>query len=40
VPELAKVKVLDLVDIDSGHWPMITRPAELARLLAAAAPEV
>lgn len=37
LPELAKAKKLDLVDIDSGHWPMITRPAELARLLAAAA---
>jgi pimeloyl-ACP methyl ester carboxylesterase len=37
LPELTKVKKLDLVDIDSGHWPMITRPAELARLLAAAA---
>ena len=35
LPELAKVKTLDLVDIDSGHWPMFTRPAELARLLAA-----
>ena len=39
-PELAKVKHLDLVDIDSGHWPMVTRPDELARLLAAAAAEV
>jgi pimeloyl-ACP methyl ester carboxylesterase len=39
VPELAKARHLDLVDIGSGHWPMITRPAELARLLAAAAPE-
>ncbi|MFD5408195.1 alpha/beta hydrolase, partial [Streptomyces griseorubiginosus] len=28
---------LDFVDIDSGHWPMFTKPAELARLLAAAA---
>ena len=37
LPELAKAKKLDLVDIDSGHWPMITRPAELAQLLAAAA---
>ena len=37
LPELAKAGKLDLVDIDSGHWPMITRPAELARLLAAAA---
>ncbi|RVX40369.1 pimeloyl-ACP methyl ester carboxylesterase [Nonomuraea polychroma] len=39
VPELAKAKHLDLVDIDSGHWPMITQPAELARLLAVAALE-
>jgi pimeloyl-ACP methyl ester carboxylesterase len=37
VPELAKAKHVELVDIDSGHWPMVTRPAELARLLAAAA---
>jgi pimeloyl-ACP methyl ester carboxylesterase len=36
-PELAAAKHLELVDIDSGHWPMFTRPAELARLLAAAA---
>jgi pimeloyl-ACP methyl ester carboxylesterase len=36
-PELARAKHVDLVDIDSGHWPMLTRPAELARLLAAAA---
>lgn len=36
VPELARVKRLDLVDIDSGHWPMLTRPAELARILAEA----
>ncbi|MCW2700835.1 MAG: hypothetical protein JWQ45_2370 [Blastococcus sp.] len=37
LPELATVEHLDLVDIHSGHWPMVTRPAELARLLAAAA---
>ena len=36
VPELAKAKHLDFVDIDSGHWPMISKPSELARLLAAA----
>lgn len=36
VPELAKAKHVDFVDIDSGHWPMLTRPVELARLLAAA----
>jgi pimeloyl-ACP methyl ester carboxylesterase len=40
LPELAKTKRLDLVDIDSGHWPMVTKPAELARLLAAAAAEL
>ncbi|HLL64638.1 MAG TPA: alpha/beta hydrolase [Micromonosporaceae bacterium] len=34
LPELAKAKHVDLVDIDSGHWPMLTRPAELARILA------
>jgi pimeloyl-ACP methyl ester carboxylesterase len=39
VPELAKAKHLELVDIDSGHWPMFTRPVELAKLLAAAATE-
>ena len=37
VPELARTRRLDLVDLDSGHWPMFTRPAELARLLSAAA---
>jgi pimeloyl-ACP methyl ester carboxylesterase len=37
LPELAKIRNLELVDIDSGHWPMFTQPAELARLLAAAA---
>jgi pimeloyl-ACP methyl ester carboxylesterase len=37
IPELAQVKHLDLVDLDSGHWPTHTNPAELARLLAAAA---
>ena len=39
VPELAKAKHLQLVDIDSGHWPMFTKPIELARLLTAAAAE-
>lgn len=39
VPELAKAKHVDFVDIDSGHWPMITRPADLAGMLAAAAEE-
>jgi pimeloyl-ACP methyl ester carboxylesterase len=38
VPELAKAKHVEFVDIDSGHWPMVSRPTELARLLAAVAP--
>jgi pimeloyl-ACP methyl ester carboxylesterase len=36
VPELSSARHVDYVDIDSGHWPMFTRPAELARLLAEA----
>jgi pimeloyl-ACP methyl ester carboxylesterase len=38
VPELANARRVDYVDIDSGHWPMFTRPADLARLLADAEP--
>lgn len=34
VPELAKARHIEYVDIESGHWPMFTRPAELAGLLA------
>jgi pimeloyl-ACP methyl ester carboxylesterase len=37
LPELAKAKNVSFADIDSGHWPMITVPAELARLLSQAA---
>ncbi|MEQ6024990.1 alpha/beta hydrolase [Streptomyces salinarius] len=37
VPELARAGHVDFADIDSGHWPMITRPVELAGILAAAA---
>ncbi|WP_031048212.1 alpha/beta fold hydrolase [Streptomyces sp. NRRL F-5650] len=40
VPELAAAGHVDFADIDSGHWPMITQPAELARILAAAAQTV
>lgn len=40
VPELAKTKHIAFVDIDSGHWPMFTRPIELAHLLAGAAADV
>ncbi|MFE1590105.1 alpha/beta fold hydrolase [Streptomyces sp. NPDC058737] len=37
VPELARAGHVDFADIASGHWPMLTRPAELAGILAAAA---
>lgn len=37
VPELAKAKHLELVDLDSGHWPMFSEPSQLAHVLAAAA---
>jgi pimeloyl-ACP methyl ester carboxylesterase len=37
LPELSKAKRVELVDIPTGHWPMISAPAELARVLAAAA---
>jgi hypothetical protein len=39
VPELAKSKNISFLDIDSGHRPMISAPAELARVLAQAAGE-
>ncbi len=37
IPELSRAQRLDLVDIDSGHWPMFSRPKELADLLGQAA---
>lgn len=37
LPELSKARHVEFVDIDSGHWPMVTKPAELARILAAQA---
>jgi pimeloyl-ACP methyl ester carboxylesterase len=39
VPELSRATRLAFEDIDSGHWPMVSRPAELARILDAAAGE-
>ncbi len=35
--ELARAGSVDYVNIDSGHWPMFTRPDELADLLSAIA---
>jgi pimeloyl-ACP methyl ester carboxylesterase len=37
VPELARTRHVDYADIESGHWPMFSRPAELAGLLAGVA---
>jgi pimeloyl-ACP methyl ester carboxylesterase len=34
VPELARATSLSYVDLDSGHWPMLSAPDELARVLA------
>ncbi|MFF5535902.1 alpha/beta fold hydrolase [Streptomyces cinerochromogenes] len=36
-PELARAAHLDYVDLDAGHWPMTSRPRDLARVLAEAA---
>lgn len=33
VPELTRVEKLEYTDIDTGHWPMFTKPADLAELL-------
>ena len=34
MPELTRATDVSYVDIDTGHWPMFTAPAELARVLA------
>lgn len=34
MPELQGLNQLEYLDIDSGHWPMFSRPDELAALLA------
>ena len=39
IPELAKAESVHYVDIDSGHWPMFTKPVELAEILADLASE-
>ncbi len=36
MPELTKATRIDYVDVDSGHWPMFSKPAELAAVLAGA----
>lgn len=38
VAELAAVKHYEIVELPTGHWPMLSKPAELAALVAAALP--
>jgi pimeloyl-ACP methyl ester carboxylesterase len=33
LPELSRATQVSFVDIDSGHWPMVTQPVLLARIL-------
>lgn len=33
MPELERASTLSFVDIESGHWPMVTRPADIARII-------
>jgi hypothetical protein len=35
IPELAKTRQLEFLDIDSGHWPQVTQPTRLADLILA-----
>jgi len=37
VAELARIKEVELVDLPTGHWPQLTRPADLAAAILAAA---
>lgn len=34
VPELSRTKHVSYADLNSGHWPMLTRPAQLAAAIA------
>ena len=36
VAEMAKIKDYELVDLPTGHWPQLTRPADLAATILAA----
>jgi pimeloyl-ACP methyl ester carboxylesterase len=38
--EVTNLENLELVDLPTGHWPMWSRPADLAQVLAAAASPV
>ncbi len=34
LPEVARLEHVELVDLPTGHWPQLTRPADLARIIA------
>jgi pimeloyl-ACP methyl ester carboxylesterase len=36
VQELARIRDLEYVDVPTGHWPQLTRPEELGRVIVAA----
>ena len=38
VAELAAIKDFEIIELPTGHWPMFTKPTELAALVAAALP--
>jgi len=38
VAELAAIREYDIVELPTGHWPMLSKPDELARLVVAALP--
>lgn len=33
IPELERAEQMSMIDIDSGHWPMVTRSVEFAQIL-------
>lgn len=35
--EVARLEDVDMVDLPTGHWPMWSRPADLAQVVLAAA---
>lgn len=39
VAELGRIRHSDIVEVPTGHWPMLSRPAELADAIAAALPD-
>jgi len=40
VAELGRIKDVEMVDLPTGHWPQLTRPADLAAAILAAIPKL